>query len=235
MSKHKVSAYALIGCAALVMSGCKSAETGGHVPVEYYSGTTLDRNAIGVRQQTQYLEVNLNPQDSQLRLPEIAKVKGFLASYNANGHGPLVISLPKNADNPQLAVGAAAETRELAWEAGIDYEQIMGAAYDARGRRGSPLIMAFKSFEAVAPDCPSLSEVDFSNAISNNDQPSLGCAIRTNMAAMIAEPADLFGDRELSESDISRREIQLQLWRDGAVTAAARSDNESAALSTAVN
>lgn len=232
--KKTSSLLSLMAIGMISVAGCQSNDTG-HVPLEYFSGTTLDRNAIQVVEKKRYLEVNMDARDQQLRLTEIAKIKDFLADYNESGHGPLVISLPKYAENEELAVTAAVEARQLAWEAGIEYSQIMGAAYDARGRATTPLLMAFKSFEAKAPDCPSLSEIDFTNAISNSDLPTLGCAVRTNMAAMIAEPADLFGDRELSEGDLIRRERQLALWRDGQATASQRGDGESGAISAAVN
>ncbi|MDG1826299.1 MAG: CpaD family pilus assembly lipoprotein [Henriciella sp.] len=234
MTKH-TSVFAILGIGLLTIAGCQSNKAPSNVPVEYFQGVSLDRNDIGVREKTEYLEVNLDPRDSQLRLGEVAKIRGFLADYNASGHGPLVMSMPKGAINPQLAVGAAVEARELAWEAGIEYEEILGAAYDARNRRNAPLIMAFKSYEAVAPDCPQLGEIDFSNAISNSDLPTLGCAVRTNMAAMIAEPADLFGDRVLDARDLERRNVQLEAWRQGATTAAARDATESGAISSAIN
>ncbi|MEM8617869.1 MAG: CpaD family pilus assembly protein [Pseudomonadota bacterium] len=231
-----VKRFALLACAGLFLAGCQSGKKPpSNVPTEYLTGTSLDRNAIGVRSQTQFLEVNLNPADSQLRLPEIARVQSFLADYQSRGHGPLILSSPKNAPNPQLAVGATAEVRELAWNAGIEYEQIAGSAYDASGRRAAPIIMAFKTYIAIKPDCPQLSEIDFTNAISNSDLPTLGCAVRTNMAAMIADPADLLGQRPLEEGDILRRLVMLENFREGAATGADRGDDESGAVSTAVN
>ncbi len=229
------SVIALLGLSVVIIAGCQSNKAPGNVPLSYFEGTALDRNAVTARATTEYLEVNLNPMDSQLRLTEIARVRGFLADYNARGHGPLIMSVPKGAENPQLAIEAVAEARDMAWEAGIEYEQIAGSAYDARGRRDAPVVLAFKAYEAIAPDCPSLSQVDFSNAVSNSDLPTLGCAVRTNMAAMIADPADVFSQRELEGTDIIRRQTQLEAWREGGETAAGRSDAESGAISAAVN
>ncbi|MEL6727724.1 MAG: CpaD family pilus assembly lipoprotein [Pseudomonadota bacterium] len=226
-------ASAMVGT-LLFAAACQSGGAPTHVPVEYFSGTALDRHEIGVTQHTEYLEVNLDARDTQLRLEEVAKVRSFLDQYADVGHGPLVVSMPKHAENPQLAVGAVSEIRELAWEAGISYEAMLGAAYDASTRSQTPIVMAFKTYKAVAPNCGSLAEIDIADATSNNDLPTLGCAIRTNMAAMIAEPADLLGGRELSEGDKVRRGAQLVLWQQGQTTAASRTDGESAVVSTAV-
>ncbi|MEM9055620.1 MAG: CpaD family pilus assembly lipoprotein, partial [Pseudomonadota bacterium] len=155
---------AVLGLTGLI-AGCQSSKDP-IIPTSYYEGTVFDRQNIGVTAQTEYLRVNLNPMDSQLRQTEIRKIKGFLAKYNASGHGPLILSMPKNFANPQLAVQAAAEARDLAWKAGVEYEQIAGSAYDAGGLADAPLILAFKSYEAVAPECPQLSTIDFTDARS---------------------------------------------------------------------
>ncbi|MEO1305069.1 MAG: CpaD family pilus assembly lipoprotein [Pseudomonadota bacterium] len=224
---------AAIGSLA-VISACQSSGPPGHVPASYYTGTSLDRHEIGVTQHTEYLEVEMDARDTQLRLDELSKVRSFLNQYADVGSGPLVVSMPKHAENPQLAVGAVSEIRQLAWEAGIDYEDMLGAAYDASAREKTPIVMAFRTFKAVAPECQSLAEIDFSNGVSNNDLPTLGCAVRTNMAAMIAEPADLLGGRELSEADKLRRAAQFTLWQQGQPTGAVRSDAESAIVSTVI-
>lgn len=231
--KHLLIGAALSG--AMMIAGCQSNGSAGHAPAEYYTGTTLDRNAIGVKQHTEYLEVRLDDRDTQLRVSELMKVRDFLDAYTDVGHGPLVISMPHDATNPQLAVGAVAELRQLAWEAGVGYESLLGAAYNSNGRTTTPIIMAFKTYKAIAPKCTSLAQLDVSNAVSNSDLPSLGCAVRTNMAAMIAEPSDLLGSRDLDEGDLDRRSRQLELWRNGESSAAVRTDAESAVVSTAVN
>lgn len=235
MTTRRTTTSTLIGLASglLVLASCAGKPSS--VPESYFHGTALDRNAVTARVTTEYLEVNMNPMDSQLRREELRKLRNFLAEYNARGHGPLLLAAPQGAENPQLAIEAVAEVRAMAWEAGIEYEQIAGSAYVAGSRPGSPLILAFKAFNAVAPDCVSLSEIDFSNASSNSDLPSLGCAIRTNMAAMIADPADLYGQRDLEPGDTLRRELQLDKWREGTTTGAERSDEESGAVSSVVN
>lgn len=221
---------------ALIVAGCQSSSRhGGPVPEAYLTGTTLDRNPISVAKRTQYLEVSLNPLDGHLRLSEIEKIRGFVAQFRDHGHGPLIMSLPKNHANEELAVKAVAEAREIAWSQGVDYQKMQGSAYDAAGQAGAPVILAFLSYEAIAPYCPQKSAFDFANATSNNDMSSLGCTVRTNMAAMIADPADVLGNRPLDASDRIRREIQLELYRNGESTASQPDEQASGAVSTAVN
>lgn len=234
MMQAKTILFSAVAGSLMVLTGCQTDIGSGNVPIENFYGTPLDRHEIGVKQHKEYLEVSLDSRDTQLRISEVMKVRSFLDKYADVGHGPLVISMPKRAQNPQLAVGAVAEIREFAWETGINYDRILGAAYNADGRAATPVVMAFNTYKAVAPDCPSLAGIDMSNAVSNSELPSFGCAVRTNMAAMIAEPADLLGERELSEGYLARQQFQLDLWLQGQPTPSARGEGETTAISTAV-
>lgn len=219
---------------ALALAGCASAGKNGPVPQSYLYGTQLDRNEIEVAETTEYLEVSLNPLDSHLRLEERERIRAFVADYKQRGHGPLVMSLPRHHQNEELAVKAVAEAREIAWTAGVDYQEISGSAFEANGRN-APMVLGFRAYKAIAPDCKQKAAFDFADASSNNDLPSLGCSVRVNMAAMVADPADLLGNRPLEPGDLARREVQLQLYREGQATGATRGEDESGTVSTAVN
>lgn len=236
MTKPTFKSLAILGTAIGLAgtTGCAS-NSGSTIPVEYLEGTVFDRNEITVSKKTEYLEIVLNPGDTQLRIPEKNKIHAFVQGYVESGHGPLIMSMPQGSPNPQLSVQAVAEAREIAWEYGVEYEQIAGGAYDARPTgAGAPLVLAYTAFDANAPECPSLATLDLSDVSSNNDLPTLGCAVRTNMAAMIADPADLFGEREHVEGDIERQGVVLGKYRAGEPTGSTRTNEEDGAIATAV-
>jgi pilus assembly protein CpaD len=145
------------------------------------------------------------------------------------------MSLPAASANPQLAVTAVAEARAIAWEKGIEYDEISGTSHGAGEAYSQPMILAFQVYDAVAPECLQKSQVNFSDVTSNNTLPTLGCSVRTNLAAMIADPADLLGTRALAPADVDRRSVILEKFRAGEPTGAERSDDESGAVSEAVN
>ena len=220
----------------LGLAGCASSGDKRTVPVSYLEGTPLDRHDIGVKERTEFLEIKLNAYDTQLSSQDTRRIKRFLSAYTDHGHGPLIMSMPANSQNPQFAVNATKAARAMAWEHGVEYDEIAGRTHDAKsGDTMAPLILAFQAYEAVAPDCVSLATIDFSNATSNNELPSFGCAIRKNQAAMIADPADLLGSRELDPGDLLRRQVILERFREGAQSHADRSSDERAGISDAVN
>ncbi|MEE9380813.1 MAG: CpaD family pilus assembly protein [Hyphomonadaceae bacterium] len=227
---------ALMGSAICIIAlpACQSRSEQAQLPA-YLNTTPLDMHPITVEAKTEFLEVRLNPSDTQLRQSDRNRISNFVSAYSGTGHGPLIMSMPADGANTQLAVQAVAEAREIAWELGVEYEEISGNAYSARGDVTAPLILAYQSYEAIAPQCQSLASVDISNTSSNNELPTFGCAVRKNFAAMIADPADLYGARTLGEGDVLRRAEILDKFRRGEPTGATRSADESGTVSTAVS
>ncbi len=224
----------VLGASLLSLGACAS-----HAPTavtsDYLQGTALSRNDVGVSKRTEFLEIALAPQASELSDADRTRIRSFVGVYAQRGHGPLVMSLPAASSNPQLAVTAIAEARAIAWEKGIQYDEISGTSHGSGEAYAQPMILAFQVYDAVAPECDSKSEIEFSDVTSNNNLPTLGCSVRTNLAAMIADPADLLGNRPLGAADASRREVILEKFRLGESTAAQRTQQESGAVSQVVN
>lgn len=198
-------------------------------------GTVLSRNEIGVTKRAEFLEIALPAEASELSDTDRTRIRSFVRAYAQSGHGPLVLSLPQASTNPQLAVTAIAEARAIAWESGVEYDEIAGEAHGGADTGPQPIILAYETYDAVAPECASKASIDFSDVASNNTLPTLGCSVRTNLAAMIADPADLLGNRELGAADNVRRDVILEKFRRGESTASVRSSQESGAISDAVN
>ena len=65
----------------------------------------------------------------------------------------------------------------------------------------------------------------------NNGYDEFGCAVTANIAAQIAEPADLLHPRDLDPPDAQRRQTVLDKYRQGATTAAAKDSQANGAVS----
>lgn len=219
------------GAAVIGLAGC-AAVSGPAVPVSYIDKPLFERIEIGFTERTETLEVALDPLSNELSLTDRRRLRGFVRAYKDHGHGPLNLLLPESTHNQQYAVGALADARAIAYENGVDYQQIVGGA---KFGNTPTLVMSFQSFETVMPDCKGFGEVDFADIRSNNDLPNLGCAVRTNIAAMIADPADLRGNRPLDPGDAVRRQTTFDAYRAGEQTASERNDGESGTVSEVVD
>jgi pilus assembly protein CpaD len=198
-------------------------------------GTALSRNEVGVTKRAEFLEIALPAETSELSDTDRNRIRSFVRAYTLTGHGSLVLSLPQTSNNAQLAVTAIAEARAIAWESGVEYDEISGEVHGAADGAPQPMILAYQAYDAIAPECASKASIDFGDIASNNTLPTLGCSVRTNLAAMIADPADLLGSRELGPADNARRDVILDKFRLGESTASVRSDDESGAVSQAVD
>lgn len=223
-----------IGAGLITLGACASSAPTA-VTADMLHGTELTRNEVKVAERTEFLEIAIRPELSELTEADRERIRNFVGVYAQRGHGPIVMSLPAATSNPQLAVTAVAEARSIAWEKGIEYDEISGTSHGAGEAYSQPMILAFQLYDAVAPECKQKSELDFADVTSNGPLPTLGCSVRTNFAAMIADPADLLGTRPLDPADLDRRTVILAKFREGKSTGAERSIQESGAVSDAVN
>ena len=192
----------------------------------------MDRNGIDVIERAETIDIVLSQNASELSLADKRRIRGFVRAYKDHGHGPLLMLLPEGTPNQQLAVGAVADARAIAFEGGIDYEEISGGA---KFGAYPTLTLSFRAYQAIAPDCKGFGEIDIAEIRSNNDLPNLGCSVRTNLAAMIADPADLLGNRPLDPSDSVRRQTTFDAYRAGERTGSERNEGESGTVSDAVS
>lgn len=232
MKKKLNTSVALMAFGLTALSACSTAPgSPAATRAEYMNQGAFDHNKIEVVKRTEYLEVAIDPVASEITNKSRSDIRAFVQAYTAQGKGPLVLSLPTSSRNPQLAISAIAEAREIAYETGVAYDELNGATHAS----SEPMVLAFQYYEALKPDCGLASEYDFSDIRSNNDMRSLGCSVRTNLAAMIADPSDLLGVTAIGPADSLRRSNILEKFREGESTAAARGANESGAVSNAVN
>jgi pilus assembly protein CpaD len=148
-------------------------------------------------------------------------VRVFATDYQSEGHGSVIISRPAGAGQEDAGVRMAGEARAVLLAEGVAPAMISEAPYGSGG--GSPLVLAYRTWEAVAPDCPDVSHFDMSWAGNNASLPSLGCATGVNLAAMIANPADLVRAAPMAPGDAARKSVIMTKYRNGESTTSATS------------
>jgi pilus assembly protein CpaD len=221
-----VRILSLIGLAAVALTGCET-------PVRAVPPLTPDRWAPQVREQTEFLELQATGDQTRLTPVQGADLDRFLQGYAARGHGPLIVSTPAGAPNTEAARRLAGEASGyIRTTRGPGVQFAVGTYAETRGA-DAPVILAYRRAEVIVPDCPPASS-DFTETARNGVTPDFGCAVATNVAMMVGDPGDLLGNRELGPADLARRQLVLENYRLGQPTAAQRTDDESGALSTAV-
>lgn len=219
---------ALVALPLIALGGCMQTE-------EQIGWSNRMHTQIVAEETTAELKLDAVVSGEKLGSLERDAVKTFATSYQQEGHGALIISRPSNGPNDISAMRAAADARAVMLAEGIDSGLIAEGTYDGTGARSAPLIISYRTYNAVVPNCPDMSHWDFSNTYSNSALPSLGCAVSVNLAAMIANPSDLIGAQPMDPSDAGRRTVVFSKYRNGEKTSSERNSNASGAISTAVN
>jgi pilus assembly protein CpaD len=209
------------------LAGCMQTE-------EQIRWSSRAQTQIIAEETTAELKIGTVVSGEKLGTPERQAVKQFAENYQQEGHGALIISRPSNGPDDVSAMRAAADARAVMLAEGIETTQIAEGTYDGTGARMAPLIISYRTYEASVPNCPDLSQVDFADTYSNSALPSLGCAVSVNLAAMIANPADLVGVQHMDPADLDRRMIVMTKYRNGEKTSSERNTDASGAISSAV-
>ncbi|MGX6646954.1 CpaD family pilus assembly protein [Maricaulaceae bacterium MS644] len=184
--------------------------------------------------ETVRVEMPVDGRDNGLTWDQLELIGALAGEYKARGHGPLVISYPRDAANSDAAIQAIAHARTQFYEAGLSWRQISGGAYNAQGLVNAPVIFSFTRYRAVTPACPEGWE-NLRNVRAGEPHARFGCATAANLAAMVADPRDLTTPRTFGDPDAARRQTVLDQYRRGEATATERGAGESGTVSTAVN
>lgn len=228
MTKTIISGAMLLAGAGLVLSACQTGPQ--TIPAAPLSA---DRHQIRVEEATERFEFAPASHAVGLGPAERASLTRLMQAYAREGRGPLVVSYPRGSENEDAAVTAFDEMRDMAYNSGLPTHLVQGAPYDAAGRGRAPVSVSYTRLEARGPECGQVWG-DITKSYANGPTPNFGCATKANLAAMIADPADLLGPRDMTPADTRRRAVVLEAYRAGEQTAAERTEQETGTVSDAV-
>jgi pilus assembly protein CpaD len=217
----------LAGVSLAVLGGCMQSP-------EQIAWSNRMHTQIVAEETTADLKIDTLVAGEKLGTLEREAVKYFAASYQEEGHGAVIISRPSNGPDDISALRAAADARAVMMAEGVEPSQIAEGTYDGTGARAAPLIISYRTYNAVVPNCSDMSYWDFAWTGSNAELPSFGCAVASNLAAQIADASDLVGVQKMDPADLSRRGVVFSKYRNGEKTSSERNDDASGAISQAV-
>lgn len=217
----------LAGASLLALGGCGQ-------PAEQFGYSQRQHIQIQAQEVTAELKIDTFSTDTRLGETERSAVKYFASAYQQEGHGAVVISRPSNGPDDVASLRAASDARAVMLAEGIEASQITEGPYDATGARSAPLVISYRTYEAVVPNCPDVSQYQIAWTGTNSALPSFGCAVAVNLAAQIGNPSDLVGEQHMDPADIGRRAIVMTKYRNGEITSAARNKDADGSVSSAV-
>jgi pilus assembly protein CpaD len=155
-------------------------------------------------------------------------LRAFLAVYKARGHGPLTVARPLGSSNEKVARRVSDDILRLATEVGVDPIDVMPQTYQvSAGAPSAPVTVSFTRFVASVGPCGDWTH-NYASTPRNLEMPNFGCATQNNIAAMLEDPHDLVGPRNLGPADAERRTQVFAKYRKGVTTVTDRATTERA-------
>lgn len=175
-----------------------------------------ERHPILVSQQPANLNMRIASGSAGLSPSQRGRIIEFISHYKASdaGNSRIVIAAPGGSANEGAAMIAADEARQLLVETGYPESTIAVEAYHG-GAGEAPLRISYMRYVAEGPECGDDWSVNLARNYSNTPYPNMGCAGQKNLAAMVANPADLLGPRSVGPRDANRRDTTFSKYIKG--------------------
>jgi pilus assembly protein CpaD len=222
----KATSTLVFALAAFALAGCKHGEEYAQV-----AGWTLvdptQRHPILVSQQPQTHSISVSRNALGLSPQQRSELLAFAARSRASdaGNSRLVISAPSGGSNEVASMRAVHEVRQLLSDNGFPEASISVEAYSSEGEGQPPIRVSYLRYVAEAPSCGHW-PTNLAHEPQNLPFPNLGCATQQNLAAMVANPADLLGPRSETDRHGARRDVAMDKYIKGETTGAEKSADE---------
>lgn len=153
--------------------------------------------------------------DGALSPAQAEALKALAARREKTAGGVVTVSLPHGGAD---AVAAAHTADLVQGLLNIEGAPVRRSTYEAADAK-APLLVSFDYDKPVIAKCGKDWD-DLAKTGDNQVYGDFGCAVTANMAAQIANPADLVRPRTEDAPDVERRMTVLDKYRAGKVTAA---------------
>lgn len=208
------------GFAALVC-GCNTDQqiTGApDVPYDYRL-----RHPISITEKDHTLQLFVGANRGSLTPVQRAEVLAFGQTWKGHATGGVIVDLPLGSSNEHSSAEALHEIGSILAATGVPPSSIAVRNYHVSARVLATVRISYPVIAAQAGPCglwpkdigPSLNRDYYENQPNWN----FGCATQRNLAAMVANPADLVQPRAETPPDEIRRTVVMGKYVQGAPTA----------------
>lgn len=209
----RLATSAAIIAVAATLTSCAARPdrvTTSSVPDDYRT-----RHPITLAEVQHSLDVPIGSGERKLTTPLRDLVRGFAQDYLALSKSTVAIAVPSSSANAGAAHNVKGEVRKVLIEAGVKGNHIVLTSYDpAEASVSAPIRLSFVAVTAITGDCGQWPSDLFGPTIRDNTNwENFGCATQQNLAAQIANPADLVGPRGMTPIDAQRRAEVISIYR----------------------
>ena len=206
----KPSLPVLVVMAAALLAGCANRDSVvvGAIPDDYRTN-----HPIMISEKDQKLDLPVAASAKGMTQSQRQVLLGFYDAYDTSAAPVLTIAVPAGSANELAARSASRDFAKLATANGIRRDRIAMVAYQATsGETSAPVRLVYTSIRAHTDKCGRWPE-DIAETTENKHYSNFGCSYQNNLAAQIANPADLLGPRKRTTIDAENRSEVIDAYR----------------------
>jgi pilus assembly protein CpaD len=227
---------ALVGLSA-ALGGCNY--TSGEVATASIPDDYRLRHPIAIEEADRSVVIFVGEGRGGLSAAQRNDVIGLAHTWVSEGTGAVVIDVPIDTPNARAAAATSREAQGVLEAGGVPARAISVHRYHPNNPRTFATIrLTYPRIAAVAGPCgvwpedlgPSIMNERY---FENKEYYNFGCAYQRDMAAMVANPADLVQPRSETPPYTARRSEAFEKYRKGEPTSTVYPEGEKAKLSEA--
>ncbi|MDH4986379.1 CpaD family pilus assembly protein [Aminobacter anthyllidis] len=210
LKRSRIFRPLLAVAAVALLAGCANRDsvTVGSIPDDYRTN-----HPIVIAEKNQTIDIPVGASDRGITKGQKVTFEGFLQNYDRQAAPALTIMAPSGGANDVAATHAARGLMNIAMKAGVPKNRIAITSYQAEyPEASSPIRATYSAMRAQTGRCGSWPE-DIANTTDNKHYANFGCSYQNNLAAQIANPADLLGPRKQTEIDAENRNVVIDQYR----------------------
>jgi pilus assembly protein CpaD len=220
----------LTGLSLLALGACATdAFAHGQKAVDPPPITPAERFSIQVDPSP--LELKLAVHDAGISPPQADALRDFAGRWMQTDRAPITIKAPEHGPAQAAVYRTAAAARDFLIGQGVDPGAVRIVGYEASGDGGAPVVVGFVRYQARGPQCGRAWD-DLARDYHADGYAEFGCAVTANIAAQMAEPADLLHQRDMDPPDAQRRQNVIDKYRQGAQTSTIKDSQANGAVSS---
>lgn len=195
------------------------------------------RHPIAVQEANRSIVVFVGTGRGGLSPPQREDIRGLARTWVAEGTGTIVADVPAHTPNSRAAASAWREIRSHLVAGGVPARAIAMRHYTPDDPTTFATIrLSYPKITAIAGPCGLWPEdlgpnIDNPGYNENRQWHNFGCASQRNLAAMVANPADLEQPRPETAAYSPRRDVAFSRYRKGDPTTTTYPEADKAKLS----
>ena len=231
MSSNRPQIRLPLGLVALAVTGllgaCASSEKA--APIDHAAATPTQQYPLKAREIPGELKLAVHAEG--LSPAQRDALADMADRWTQTGGGDVTIRVPTAGVDQRAADLTSREAVDFLGSMGVPEVRIRRVGYAPEAAGQAPIVVAYLTYRAMIQRC-GLEWENLSTNTRNRPMENFGCATSANMAAQIANPADIAAPRTLETTDAGRRTAIIEKYRQGQGTGGDVDRNANGTLSS---